>query len=327
MPKKRGSLSRKNIIRLAVLGFILFLGTGLAGGIQLYRENIKVYKAAAESYVNMLCFQIAGIDIDGVIEHKQEIREVQKALRDYTITHDGSMEEEEYRKLTSDLREDVKNAFEAWYNIDSFVLGFGNICVDIQFAYVVIPTENDLIYVWDSEIAEDGFMDPFEHVPYSGKEKEHIVAVMRGDVDRDFFMDTINGERFGTALCPVLNEDEEIRAVAAIDISVSKIRIAFMKLIGNIGIAIFLIMLASIMVYHYVVRKQIINPIVTLTQSADGLVNNLQKDGGNRSGWTYIPGMRLTFWPDPLSEWMQSLWIISGRMLPLPRKRNASGRS
>ena len=127
MPKKRGSLSRKNIIRLAVLGFILFLGTGLAGGIQLYRENIKVYKAAAESYVNMLCFQIAGIDIDGVIEHKQEIREVQKALRDYTITHDGSMEEEEYRKLTSDLREDVKNAFEAWYNIDSFVLGFGNI--------------------------------------------------------------------------------------------------------------------------------------------------------------------------------------------------------
>ena len=280
MPKKRGSLSRKNIIRLAVLGFILFLGTGLAGGIQLYRENIKVYKAAAESYVNMLCFQIAGIDIDGVIEHKQEIREVQKALRDYTITHDGSMEEEEYRKLTSDLREDVKNAFEAWYNIDSFVLGFGNICVDIQFAYVVIPTENDLIYVWDSEIAEDGFTDPFEHVPYSGKEKEHIVAVMRGDVDGDFFMDTTNGERFGTALCPVLGKGEEIRAVAAIDISVSKIRTAFMKLIGNIGIAIFLIMLASIMVYHYVVRKQIINPIVTLTQSADGLVNNLQKDGG-----------------------------------------------
>ena len=280
MPKKRGSLSRKNIIRLAVLGFILFLGTGLAGGIQLYRENIKVYKAAAESYVNMLCFQIAGIDIDGVIEHKHEIREVQKALRDYTITHDGSMEEEEYRKLTSDLREDVKNAFEAWYNIDSFVLGFGNICVDIQFAYVVIPTENDLIYVWDSEIAEDGFTDPFEHVPYSGKEKEHIVAVMRGDVDGDFFMDTTNGERYGIALCPVLGKGEEIRAVAAIDISVSKIRTAFMKLIGNIGIAIFLIMLASIMIYHYVVRKQIINPIVTLTQSADGLVNNLQKDGG-----------------------------------------------
>ena len=67
--------------------------------------------------------------------------------------------------------------------------------------------------------------------------------------------------------------------MAAVDISISMITSMCFKLLCNIGIAIFLIILISITIYHYVVRKQIIAPIVTLTDAADGLVRNLREEG------------------------------------------------
>ena len=167
--------------------------------------------------------------------------------------------------------------YKQWERIQSFIVGFGNICNDIRFAYVVIPNEDDVVYMWDSDLQGEKTKIPFEHAPYVGKEKEHFLTAMRGDEIEDFFIDNVDGELLGTSLSPVWDNDLEIQAVAAIDISVSKIQSASLRLLIHVGIVILLIMLVSITVYHYVVRKQIIKPIVTLTKAADGLVNNLRE--------------------------------------------------
>jgi sensor histidine kinase regulating citrate/malate metabolism len=70
------------------------------------------------------------------------------------------------------------------------------------------------------------------------------------------------GELLGTFLRPVYNENAQICAVSAIDISISSIRTATVKLLLNIALTIILIMIVSITVYHYVVSKQIIKPIL-----------------------------------------------------------------
>ena len=282
MTKKKKSLSRKSIIRLIVLGIVLFAGTGLAGGIQIYHQNLGSFKNTAESYAYMVTYEVSYSDIDAILENKEAICAIDKraGFLAKQETDDNSVNKQVMEKISAEFGKEQADAYNAWVTIAKFILGFGNICNNMESAYVVIPTEEELIYLWDSKLRENNEIIPFEHVPYTGNEKEHIMAVMSGEREMDFLTATLeDGEKIGTFLTPVFNQNTEVCAVAAVDISISMITSMCFKLLCNIGIAIFLIMLISITIYHYVVRKQIIAPIVTLTDAADGLVRNLREEG------------------------------------------------
>ena len=276
MEKKKKSLGKKSITSMAVLGIVLFLGIGLAAGTQMYRRDVRIYKDAANSYVYMVCYQVQMIDIDEIIDNEELICAIQAKAEKYIEELDDG--KDVYHKLLDEFGEEAMAVYSQWNETDSFIVGLGNICADIRYAYVVIPEEDDLIYIWDSDLPEQSLTVPFARISYSAKEKERIMAVMRGDAESIFFAESIDGELIGTILYPIANEENEIRAVAAIDISISSIRSAFLRLLLNVGAAILLIMLVSITIYHHVVRKQIIDPIVTLTKAADSLVNSLQRE-------------------------------------------------
>ena len=282
MTKKKKSLSRKSIIRLIVLGIVLFAGTGLAGGIQIYHQNLGSFKNTAESYAYMVTYEVSYSDIDAILENEEAICAIDKraGFLAKQETDDNSVNKQVMERISAEFGKEQADAYNAWVTIAKFIVGFGNICNNMESAYVVIPTEEDLIYLWNSKLSEDNEIIPFEHFPYTGDEKEHIMAVMSGERGMDFFTVTVgDGEKIGTYLTPVFNQNTEVCAVAAVDISISMITSMCFKLLCNIGIAIFLIMLISITIYHYVVRKQIIAPIVTLTDAADGLVRNLREEG------------------------------------------------
>ena len=282
MTKKKKSLSRKSIIRLIVLGIVLFAGTGLAGGIQIYHQNLGSFKNTAESYAYMVTYEVSYSDIDAILENEEAICAIDKraGFLAKQETDDNSVNKQVMERISAEFGKEQADAYNAWVTIAKFIVGFGNICNNMESAYVVIPTEEDLIYLWNSKLSEDNEIIPFEHFPYTGDEKEHIMAVMSGERGMDFFTATVgDGEKIGTFLTPVFNQNTEVCAVAAVDISISMITSMCFKLLCNIGIAIFLIMLISITIYHYVVRKQIIAPIVTLTDAADGLVRNLREEG------------------------------------------------
>ena len=282
MTKKKKSLSRKSIIRLIVLGIVLFAGTGLAGGIQIYHQNLGSFKNTAESYAYMVTYEVSYSDIDAILENEEAICAIDKraGFLAKQETDDNSVNKQVMERISAEFGKEQADAYNAWVTIAKFIVGFGNICNNMESAYVVIPTEEDLIYLWNSKLSEDNEIIPFEHFPYTGDEEEHIMAVMSGEREMDFFTATLeDGEKIGTFLTPVFNQNTEVCAVAAVDISISMITSMCFKLLCNIGIAIFLIMLISITIYHYVVRKQIIAPIVTLTDAADGLVRNLREEG------------------------------------------------
>ena len=282
MTKKKKSLSRKSIIRLIILGIVLFAGTGLAGGIQIYHQNLGSFKNTAESYAYMVTYEVSYSDIDAILENEEAICAIDKraGFLAKQETDDNSVNKQVMERISAEFGKEQADAYNAWVTIAKFIVGFGNICNNMESAYVVIPTEEDLIYLWNSKLSEDNEIIPFEHFPYTGDEKEHIMAVMSGEREMDFFTATLeDGEKIGTFLTPVFNQNTEVCAVAAVDISISMITSMCFKLLCNIGIAIFLIMLISITIYHYVVRKQIIAPIVTLTDAADGLVRNLREEG------------------------------------------------
>ena len=241
MSDKKRSLSQRSIIRLVILGLIIFLGTGLAGGIQLYRQNLKVYKDAADSYSSMLCYQIDEVDISDIIQHEDDICQIQRSVNEM---FGEAFSTDQFSKVLEDAGEEAANAYNQWNIIESFVIGFGNICKDIRYAYVAIPSDKDLKYVWDSDIDQSNTITPFEHVPYTEGEKEYIQAVMKGDAESVFFTESMKGgELLGTFLRPVYNENAQICAFSAIDISISSIRTATVKLLLNIALTIILIMM------------------------------------------------------------------------------------
>ena len=253
---------------LAVLGLILFIGTGLAGGIQLYRQNLKTVRAAAESYMSMLRLEVQEVDVGAIVQHAQDIREFYERYIEYLEANpDDEINDKTFRQFGEGLSEEVVELSRAWFETALFVLAFGNLSKDIECDYVVIPEENDLVYIWDSEMDDDGSAMPFEHFPYSGKEKEHIQAVMRGEKESDHFTEYVEGELIETTLQPVYDTDGRICAVAAIDVSVSGIQKACLTLLFHIGAVICLIMLISITVYHYLLRKQILSPIKAISDS------------------------------------------------------------
>ncbi len=268
MSDKKNSLGRKSIRMLAVLGIILVIGTGLAAGIQLYRQQMDTIRSAAEAYANLLWFEINEADIDGILRHEPILHEIAKEFSEDTgADKEPVTKEEVYQRIEEEYGKEVCEVCRLWNEIDSFVVGFGNLGWDIEYAYVVIPEEDELIYIWDSDLDDDDNDDyPIVHGQYSGKEKEHIMAVMQGDVKSDFFTETSGGELIGTALAPV-RQDDRIVAVAAIDVSFSKTQKACLTLIFHIGLAILLIMLVSITIYHYLLRKQIIQPIKAISDS------------------------------------------------------------
>ncbi len=279
MSEKKKSLTRKSVISLAVLGIVLLLGTGLAGGRQIYRQHLDIYDDAAISYANMISYQLRLNYPDYVFAHPEEIRRIQESFQDHGSDIDDI--DENYERIMEACSDEEIMAYSRWASSEEFMIGFGNICGDIRYAYVAIPTEDDKVLVWDSHYDEESGMAtivPFSHAPYEGDEKEHLMAVMRGDVETDFFTERMGGELIGTALCPVCDSDERIRAVAAVDISITSIRSGFFNLLCHVGLTILVIMLISITVYHYVIRRQIIKPIVTLTRAADGLVNSLKNE-------------------------------------------------
>ena len=157
MSDKKNSLGRKSIRMLAVLGIILVIGTGLAAGIQLYRQQMDTIRSAAEAYANLLWFEINEADIDGILRHEPILHEIAKEFSEDTgADKEPVTKEEVYQRIGEEYGKEVREVCRLWNEIDSFVVGFGNLGWDIEYAYVVIPEEDELIYIWDSDLDDDG---------------------------------------------------------------------------------------------------------------------------------------------------------------------------
>ena len=273
--KRRSSVSRKNLRGLALFGLVLFLGIGVAVGFSFYRQNMNIYRNMAYSYVQMATSDIRGRMIERIVERGDEISSYYRKFKGaYTAGFQDVIDqlEEEIRRDP-----DLYELMSYWSDIDMSIFTNGNITSDIRFLYVVIPTEEDLIYIWDSDVEEKGGTDPLEHDAYSPGEKENLMKVMNGEWPEKLAIYREEHEILGSAMTPIYNPEREIVAVAVVDVSVSGIRHAFLRLLLNIGILILLILLVSGAIYYAIVQKRFIQPIITMEKATVQLVNDLQE--------------------------------------------------
>lgn len=244
--KRKHSLADKSIRAIVILGIFMAIGTCAASGVQLFRRNKEVYRDLAYSY----CYQ-ASINISG------------DKVRTYLETGE---KDEEYDRIFQ-------------------YLAAASVFSNLRYFYVVVPTEEDLIYVWDSfAVSAEGKIeegDPYaflEHVPYSTGEKEAMRKVMNGEWDDGLLIDLNynGGEALATALCPLYDSDMNPVAVVGVDISMRGFLTALLRLYLNIFLAIAAILLIGMTIYYKSLRKNVISPVLTMKKATVDIFQNIE---------------------------------------------------
>ena len=223
---------------MVILGLILMVGTNVVVGLILQRKTVDTYRNQTYSYT-----RTAARLIDG------------NAIRKYLETG-----------KTDDY----------YYTVDRFL----NVMAEeagIKYFYVVVPTEEDMIYIWDAEPGEVP-LSFLEHDDYSEGGEENTMRVFRGDDEEAFQFYRDEEWYVATAMTPLYDSNGIAVAVVGADISIPGIWESFLSILIPLLSAIFLIMVIALLIYYFRVRKQIIIPITTLQTSAGELAWNIENE-------------------------------------------------
>ena len=270
--KRIKSIRKMHVLRLILFGLVLIIGIGGVVGVSFYRQNIETYRSMAYSYVDLAVINISGSMVSRMIEREDDICAYHQMFREAVENEDSQAYQDNVDSIDDPELEDL---FRYWSEINWFVLSTGNLVSDTRYFYVVIPTEKDLIYLWDSDMDQDKLTAPFEHDEYENGEKENLMKAFRGEWDRKLAIYREEQEILGTAMEPITDENGEIVAVACLDLSITSIRHAYLKMMRHLGILVTLILIGSGLLYFSSVQKNFIKPIQKLEKATASLVSDL----------------------------------------------------
>ena len=250
---RKGTIAGRNIRSLALLGIFLILAVCMIAGRLLYVRNIRVYTDYIYSYAHLIADNISGIVPTKFLETEEK---------------DDDYYDIRYTLMTAGIYE-----------------------TEFRDFYLVIPTEDDLIYI--SEIYHnlpEGMEDLsdvqghfLEHVAYRPGEKEVMMSVLaggEGEQKEELYMGLreLGGEKLATALVPIRSMENEVPALVGIDVSVAAVWDALMNLFVMLAITIILVTSVGIVLHYRTLEKTLIFPITSLKAGADELVNKLDSD-------------------------------------------------
>ena len=256
---RRGTIAGRNIRSLAFLGIFLIVGVCLIAGKILYERNIEVYTNYAYSDAHLIADSISGITPTKYLE---------------TQTKDAEYYDIRYTFMTAGIYQDEFRDF-----------------------YLVVPTEDDLIYISEiyhnlpegmEDLSKDQ-ADFLEHKEYRPGEKEIMMDLIkrgRGEPDRELFMGLreLAGEKLATALVPIRAMDNEVQALVGVDLSVAAVWESLMNMYIMLAITIVVITCVGMILHYRNLDRTLIQPITTLKNGTDELVNKLDSEEAFVSG-------------------------------------------
>ena len=256
---RRGTIAGRNIRSLAFLGIFLIVGVCLIAGRIRYERNIEVYTNYAYSDAHLIADSISGITPTKYLE---------------TQTKDAEYYDIRYTFMTAGIYQDEFRDF-----------------------YLVIPTEDDLIYISEiyhnlpegmEDLSKDQ-ADFLEHKEYRPGAKEIMMDLIkrgRGEPDRELFMGLreLAGEKLATALVPIRAMDNEVQALVGVDLSVAAVWESLMNMYIMLAITIVVITCVGMILHYRNLDRTLIQPITTLKNGTDELVNKLDSEEAFVSG-------------------------------------------
>ena len=174
---------------------------------------------------------------------------------------------------------------EYYYEILDFLNSF-RLNTDIQYYYVFIPFEDDLVYIWDAnalkpgETAEDvDFCELGYREEYMEGGKEATYSIYKQNPPEE--IELVNDDKYGyiaSAYSPVFDSNGEPVAVVGVDVYMPDLQENMRDFLVIVIAAIFLVVLAAILMCYFFVKRKIVNPINKIRDTSKRMVENLENE-------------------------------------------------
>ena len=172
---------------------------------------------------------------------------------------------------------------EYYYEILDFLNSF-RLNTDIQYYYVFVPFENDLVYIWDANALkpDETEVDACElgyHEEYMEGGKEATFSIYKQNPPEE--IELVNDDKYGyiaSAYSPVFDSNGDPVAVVGVDVYMPDLQANMREFLVVVVAAIFLVVLAAILVCFFFVKRKIVNPINKIRDASKSMVENLENE-------------------------------------------------
>lgn len=148
----------------------------------------------------------------------------------------------------------------------------------LRYFYVIAPIEgNEVAYVWDTGVDAASFM---EHEIYNPEIFPQVMreVFQKNPRDRFFGYEDPTYGSIASAFYPIFDSTGNPVALVGADISVEYIDEEITFFVDNMAIVIGIVMVLAIVVFFFVVKKTILNPIRKLRNATENIVSEIESD-------------------------------------------------
>ena len=190
-----------------------------------------------------------------------------------------------YTKSAAELIDGDKIAYyletgekdEYYYQILEFLNSFQEKAT-IQYYYVFVPFENDLVYIWDANM-EGNACELGYHEEYMEGGKEATYAIYKQNPPEEISI--ADDETYGyiaSAYSPLFDSTGKPVAVVGVDVQMPNIQKNMAEFLCVVIIALVLVVLCAIILFFFFVKRKIVNPINKLRNVSRSMVENLENE-------------------------------------------------
>ena len=172
---------------------------------------------------------------------------------------------------------------EYYYEVLHFLNAF-RLNTDIQYFYVFVPCEEDLVYIWDANAlkADETEIDACDlgyREEYMDGGKEVALSVFKQNPPEE--IDLFNDETYGyiaTATSPIFDSNGNPVAIVGVDVYMPDLQDNMRQFLVVVIVAIMLVVTAAILLCFVFVKRKIVNPINTIRDVSKTMVDNLENE-------------------------------------------------
>jgi sigma-B regulation protein RsbU (phosphoserine phosphatase) len=242
---KHRKLQSTVMLSFMVLAIVLILIISLVVGDRYIRNEMENCRTTAYAYTKSAAEMIDGDKIAGYVE---------------------TGEKDEY-----------------YYEVLHFLNAF-RLNTDIQYFYVFVPCEEDLVYIWDANAlkADETEIDACDlgyREEYMDGGKEVALSVFKQNPPEE--IDLFNDETYGyiaTATSPIFDSNGNPVAIVGVDVYMPDLQANMRQFLVVVIVAIMLVVTAAILLCFVFVKRKIVNPINTIRDVSKTMVDNLENE-------------------------------------------------
>jgi len=154
----------------------------------------------------------------------------------------------------------------------------------VKYYYVIVPLEDEMVYIWDADNPDDGkdsagFPLGYREKYVSQADKDAVVSVMCENPPEVITPDLNDEYGFtASAYSPIFNSAGKAVAVAAVDLSMYGVLSSIGQFILVILMSVVGITLVAVILLYFNIDRRVLKPLNTLKKRAGETIDNLQNE-------------------------------------------------